>query len=365
MNFWDLYGPSSFLSEIEEGLRAHRAGVVMFPSHHPKGFGETICARLASQAWYRVPLAWNEGENPLDFLFRELGIKLELKERQSAANFVKGLKSTVVLVEDIGASDWPHWKLFLQEYERELRAGTNEQPPLLLCVLKGVDREAARLHAPAIAEYPWSGVVSELDTQVFIRAQLANIDKPGAVRDFSRRIVARLSLWDVELAAKLVPLSIKDLCQPNGLLADIASERKWSKGGKSCWCLGTEDIFEGQLMSHSLWLSINEGSSEVDLRIWHAQASIGLPLVEQRRRQLAARAARYLRFPITVEGEQVYKVEDLEIGQLSYQLFQARCSDRDLTRRVNHLKRVRNKLAHVEVVDPAWLLDTDLIGSGS
>lgn len=362
MNFWDLYGPSKFLSDIEEGLRSNRAGVVVFPVHRPTGFCTSIAERLGRQGWFRVSLGWTKGEHPLGFLFRELTVEIAPREPQSIALLLERLGSIVILVEDIPASDWPAWKHFLKEYELELRRRGDGRAPLLMCALNGVEKEVVGLNAPAIAIYVWTGVVGELDTQIFIRAQALNLDRPSAEREISNRIVARLSLWDIELAAKLVPLSIRDLSQPEGVLQDLARERKWAKGDACSWSSGTEDLFEGRKMQHSLWLSMNGGHADVLFRVWSAQASWGLLLVEQRRRELAPKAARYLRFPIDVNGEVIDKAQDLEIGPLAHQLVRARCSDVDLMRRVRLLRRVRNALAHVEVVDPALLFDTDLVG---
>jgi hypothetical protein len=364
MNFWDLQGPSGFLADIEEGLRANRAGVVVFPAHGPAGFRSTLSARLAQRGWYRVGLSWTEGDHPLNFLFRELGIRLEIKERQSVTLLLQQLESMVIVIDDIPAVDWPEWKRFLQDYERALRLQSNGQGPLLLCVLSGVERDVARLHSAAIAMYYWSGVVSELDALVYIRALTLNLDRPAVEKDITRRMVSRLCLWDITLAGQLIELPINELAQPVGVLSDLARDRQWATGDACSWSKGTEDIFEGQRMHHSLWLSMNCGHSELEFRIWGAQAAVGLPLVEQRRRELAPRASRYLRFPLNIDGEIITSVMGLEIGQLSHQLFLANCKDHELMRKVRFLKNVRNALAHVEVVDPTLLLNSDLVSTG-
>lgn len=362
MSIWDLHGPSKFISNIEEGLRANRAGVVIFPMHRPVGFSASIVERLGRQGWFLNPLDWIEGEYPLNFLFQQLAVPIEPNERQSVALLCDRLGSILIVVDDIQQRDWPEWKRFLMEYELELRRRGNERVPLLLCVLCGVEKEMAVIHAPAISVYPWAGVVTELDTHIFIRSQSLNIDRPTIEKDISSRIIAKLSLWDIDLAAKLLKVDIKDLTSPHITLRELASERKWVRGDSCCWSMGTEDSFEGRTARHSLWLAVNDGGDELEFRVWSAQASVGLLLVEQRRREIAPRAARYLRLPVEVEGEWVSNVQDLEIGQLAHLLILKRCPDMDLMRRVKLLKRVRNALAHVKVVEPALLFDTDLLG---
>lgn len=362
MNFWDLQGPVGFLAEIEEGLRADRAGVAVFPAHGPAGFKSALSARLGQRGWYRVGLSWTPGSHPLDFLFRELNVELGVKERQSLDLLLDRLGSMVVVVDNIPVEDWSAWKQFLQNYERALRLRSDGQVPLLLCLLYGVEKATAHLHSAAISMYYWSGVVSELDVLVYLNSLARNLDRPPAEKDVARRIVSRLCLWDAELASQLIDLPIRELADPLNVLASLASARRWAEGDPCSWSLGTEDVFEGQRMKHSLWLTMNRGDPELKLRVWGAQAAIGLPLVEQRRRELASRAARYLKFPLDIDGEVFQSVMDMEIGRLSHQLAVVRCKDHDLMRRVRFLKNVRNALAHVEVVDPTLLLNADLIG---
>lgn len=365
MNVWDLHGPSEFVSEIEEELRASRAAVVAFPLHRPPGFSDKLSARLDRQGWHRLSLVWRDGDHPVAYLFRELQILLALDERQSVSLFVERLPPMVVMIEDITVSDWPQWKRFLSEYEAELRRREEGDAPLLVCVLSGVDPEDARVRAPAISLHPWVGVISELDTLTYIRAQSARSQRSGVEGEISRRIIARLSLWDVESARSLARLSVKELTRPADILKELAQERGWTAGSVCSWRAGTSNVFEGVQMSHSAWLTMNDERDELAMRIWSAQAAVALPLVEQRRRELTPRAERHLRFPVEIEGEQVNTAKELQIGPLCHLLSVAGCNDRELMRKLHLLKRVRNALAHVKVVDASLLFDPDLVGTSS
>lgn len=363
MNFWDLHGPAEFVSQIEEELRANRAAVVAFPEHGPSGFCEKLGTRLDRQGWHHLVLPWREGDNPLAFLFRELQVPLQHTERQSVLLFVSRLGQMVITINEIGPADWPAWKRFLIEYERELRVRHEGNAPLILCVLAGIEIEDAKVHASAISLHPWSDVVSELDTLTFIRAQFLRADRHGLEGEISRRIVARLALWDVDSVAELMRLSINELTYPTEILKQFAQMRRWESGGKCSWSSGAMNVIDGRTMPHSAWLSVNNANGELDTRIWSAQAAIALPLVEQRRRELAPRGARYLRFPLEIDGEQVFNVIDLQIGPLCHLLSLAGCRDRDLMRKLRSLKNVRNALAHVKVVDPTLLLDAEFLSN--
>lgn len=361
MSFWDLHGPSEFLSEIEADLRANRAVMVALPRTGPTGFSESLASRLDRTGWHRVNLAWRPGDHPTDFLFRELHIELKLSERQSPQMLVAALPSMAILIEGIEQQDWAAWKRFLGAYEQELRRKADVDRPLLVCVLDGIEPDEAKLHTPALALHSWVGVMSEMDMLVYVRSLLNKDKVVGLERDISLRVIAKLALWDVETARMLVQLSAKELARPDGVLKEVAQGRKWGAGTASRWADGSLNFIDGREMPHSAWLSLNDRFGELGVRIWGAQASVALPLVEQRRRELVPRASRYLRFPLKIDGEIIMHAYDLEVGRLSHLLVVAGCRDKELMRRLRLLKSVRNTLAHVEVVDPNLLFDKDLV----
>ena len=85
-------------------------------------------------------------------------------------------------------------------------------------------------------------------------------------------------------------------------------------------------------------------------RIWAAQVSVLLPLVESERRRLLALHKKHWRLPHTrKDGKIIECLENLEIGDMGMQARQFRALETEQWR-LDWLRRVRNALAHNEIV---------------
>ena len=96
-------------------------------------------------------------------------------------------------------------------------------------------------------------------------------------------------------------------------------------------------------------------------RVWAAQAAVLLPLVNEMRVRLIPHCRRCLTLPIEIEsGRWVYDPLDLEVGQLARYLDRADIPRR-LKQHVRWLRDVRNKVAHMEPLEPEEILDPMLV----
>ena len=85
-------------------------------------------------------------------------------------------------------------------------------------------------------------------------------------------------------------------------------------------------------------------------RIWAAQVSVLFPLVERERRRLLDVHRGLWRIPhLRDNGEEIQSLEDLEIGDMASQARWVRTLEIEW-RRLDWLRRVRNALAHNEIV---------------
>ena len=85
-------------------------------------------------------------------------------------------------------------------------------------------------------------------------------------------------------------------------------------------------------------------------RIWAAQVSVLFPLVErERRRLLDVHRNLWLMPHLREDGEEIQSLEDLEIGDMASQARWVRALETEW-RRLDWLRRVRNALAHNEIV---------------
>lgn len=84
--------------------------------------------------------------------------------------------------------------------------------------------------------------------------------------------------------------------------------------------------------------------------IWAAQVSVLFPLVERERRRLLDVYRGRWRIPhIRDDGKEIQRLEDLEIGDMAAQAWQVRALEIE-RQRLDGLRRVRNALAHNEIV---------------
>ena len=122
---------------------------------------------------------------------------------------------------------------------------------------------------------------------------------------------------------------------------------------------GTNLAYAEKLSRHSLARILNSTDHPRD-RIWAAQVAVLLPLVERQRRWfLDAHGALWQLPHVRKDGTQVRRLEDLEIGDLAAQARSSRLLGVD-GERLDWLRRVRNRLAHNDIVP--WATLTSRIG---
>ena len=112
---------------------------------------------------------------------------------------------------------------------------------------------------------------------------------------------------------------------------------------------GTDLAYAERLSRYPL-RRLLETSDHPRERIWAAQVAVLLPLVERERLYLLDARRSFWRLPHTrMDGTEIRSLEDLEIGDMAAQ---ARLNGPLIVERerLNWLRRVRNRLAHNEVV---------------
>ncbi len=88
-------------------------------------------------------------------------------------------------------------------------------------------------------------------------------------------------------------------------------------------------------------------------RVLKAEVAVVLPRLEEQRRDLLSRFTPLLRLPFTTRfGESITNPFDLEIAHIATQLRHPRSGlDTKTRRRLQRMADVRNKLAHMELLD--------------
>ena len=157
---------------------------------------------------------------------------------------------------------------------------------------------------------------------------------------------------------------MESVLAPSDALLQYACGRRWNTATPTSWENGTLDGPSDRPIVHSAILAVaGDDSGSLRRRIWAAQAAVLLPCVEARRIELIPRCRQYLRLPLETDtGKVITDPLDLEIGQLTW------CLDRRQTpltikRQLEFLRDVRNKLAHLEPIEPEDALSSILLSA--
>lgn len=358
---WSLPGPAAFLDQALQGLREGQNLVLASPATMVAELTRALEDRLRDDAWHvRGPLLLSHDAQPQQ-LFEELDLHLP---RRSAAALLERLPaSQLVLIEGVGPAAWPAWVRFLCEYEAASRAVSAFDRPLLVVAADGVPQALMPQRGAALRTLVWDGVIGELEVVTWAVQRLRSRGEPiDPRRRLLARTVARLALWDLDLADFLLEQPAQALFDPlqllRGALDAVASPQPgWEGGGAQC--------FDGEPLTHSLLLAARgDPQGELAMRLWAAQAAEVLPVLEMHRRALAQRMQRTggIRLPLEINGERIGDLADLEIGSLFHLACKHRLSE-DIRRVAGKWRWLRNKLAHLEPLSADESLDPDLLAA--
>ncbi len=310
---------------------------------------------------------YEAGAEPLKVLTEQLYIEPEQWLGWNAAQFVDSLAvGQCIFVDGIADCDWDSWRQFLREFEAASRSKPSDTRPLIIAVARGIPRARFQLACEALAVAPWSGVIGELDTMTYIDQRLRA--RGGTLPKHHKiwvRQIAALAVWDLAIADFLLDLPERELFSPFAALR--AAHAALMPNGRSMtadWHTGGKESFDGiELLHPFVLLSNDDPNRELDLRIWTAQASELLPLIEIRRRELLKPLRQQLPPLLWFDNQKLDSLEDLEIGSLAHVAKRERGVSQVLREHLARLARYRNSLAHLETLGSDEMLDSRLYAS--
>ena len=358
MDIWSLPGPSAFVDDIEDAVRDGASVIARFPSEVPSGLERELKGRLHSLFEWTSIDAYQAGSGPLTFMLQQICPGVSAFEASSITELAvtDSFQGRLVWIEKIDSGMWPDWSRFLRVYSDACRNVDILNRTVFIVLLSG---EAVTGDVPeevALVHCDFRGTVDTLDLFIFAIRQVPASVRCREHRALLAHTVAQVAQWDSLLAEQLLALPLAEALSPEGALRQYALDRGWTVETPECWEKGTVDGPTERPTVHSALLEVCGKSRLVRQRIWAAQAAVLLPLVEERRIGLVSRYGRYLELPIkTEDGRWVDDPLDLEVGHLASYLDRPGSPWR-LRKQVRRLRDVRNKLAHMEPLEPAQAL---------
>ncbi|ABM57571.1 hypothetical protein Veis_1818 [Verminephrobacter eiseniae EF01-2] len=360
MRLWSLPGPSHFLDQAVAALRDGCSLLLPVPAHGLNGLRKALEDRLHFDGWNVAPVVEDDGGDPVEQMFSALGLD-DGNQRRTVALLRQRLDpGQVVLVDRVLPCSWSAWKQFIGEYEIASRSIGMCERPLIVLFTEGVALLEMPQTAVALRALAWNNVVGELDVLLFVTSLLRNGTRPGYELRLVGRMISRLALWDLAVAAYLIERNPEDLFHPAVVLNDALRELGMPAGLDRTWQSGGLQCFDDVQCAHP-FLIVREGDAqqELTMRLWAAQATEVLPALELQRRNLVRLMRGLVATPIDVAGIRYCDLNDMEIGPLSYVAHRQGLSD-NIQRTAEKLKRLRNKLAHLDALDAIDVFDEKL-----
>lgn len=357
--WYALPGPARMLGRITDALDARRSCIVVMPTAGVRDITGAIESATAET------LGWLHGDPecidaPFESIARTVGLEDEHAFESSPELLAEhpDLAGRAFLVRDIPLHAWPGWERFLRRVEPRIRGRDAWQRPLFCCVVRGLPPDRLPREEVALAVIPWDDAFTKTDALLWASMLAADLDEGRLARRVRAAVTAELALWDVDLAERLIRLSLAELLQPDEALRATRDSYQWSGSSEARWESGQRQRFDGVDTRHSADLRRAGDADEVRRRIWRGQVATLFPFVEEQRQRLVRRYAGRLR-PVTAENGERVKPQDLEIGQICWQLVsnggaRIMLEEQQVIRR---LRDVRNDLAHLRTVSAEQLAD--------
>ena len=293
-------------------------------------------------------------------LLKGQGLETQAQDTRDLV-LTNGFDGWAVWIEGISPANWPEWRTFLSEFEAASRARPEIVRSVLVLILRSPNEGSLPANEVALQSLSWRGRVGEFDILLHCADRLEGSRQKHSRRRLLAHCAARVALWDLDLADRLLAERPERVIEPWDVLRSIARERLWQNGTPCTWRDGTMQEFDGIEETHSVYLVGIGDTTKVRRRLWSAQAAVLLPLLEERRQALIPRTSRYLSPPFqTVTGEAIADLAELEIGQICYFLHRDG-ADHGLKRTFRFLRDVRNALAHLEPISAQEALSDEIL----
>lgn len=342
---FNLPGPARFTAGLASLVRGGRSVLVHVPAGQAIDLLPALSAVLEADGYpcHRLP----DMDTPAQAIAWALSAEDEITtdwQRQLLAH--ERFRRSDVFLGELTASTWPAWEVFLKDFEAEAaRWDPFERPRMVLLQRVRLGEDPADAETPLTAVRTWRGQVGELDVRVHVGTRLLSRELFTVQRKLLTEMIIALSLWDLDLADRLLELTPDALSDPLPALVGHARERGWTPETPAAWELGTEEQFDGSLQLHSAYAAITGRIPILGRREWEAQASVVLPLLDRQRRDLVEEGFECFQraFPHATEPADLY---EKDIGRLCHAL-NVHGGPKDLKQWAESLRWYRNELAHL------------------
>lgn len=359
MNFWQLPGPLSFLDDIQQDLLEGRNVVINVPSNAPAGLQFEL-KQLLAKTFAVTELAENGTRTLRDSLIRLLDDEVVATAEDLSTQFLaKHFAGTMFWLEPTEASVLAVLRQELEEFQRMGQAQQHGSRCLFAMYLSGQNASRARLIASSgVAEHAWDDRVTRLDMMLY--AAHAFRRERSVANEVAARVAASVALFDPAVVDRLRVLGVPEIVDAVRVSLYLPEIPEWKLGSLPCWEDGSLARMDGVDVIHPG----HPSQTAIFSLIWRAQLEVLFPLLELRRLELIACFRGLLEVPMdSARVQYIIAIEDLEFSDIHRQLLRLfQRGRRIVSLRELHVietwRRIRNSLAHREVIGADLLLDS-------
>jgi len=303
---WGMPGAQEFLAHVAQDLRNGRSLWILFHDQaDQQGFEEALLEYLESDGvlWVRpIGLASFDGATPIEILREALAVD----QARVLEDLIREDIPDVVVIQSFEESPLEHRQEWFNAMQRWAEACHSMGARKSLCIVTQA-RAVLEIRPPAtdvrLGVHLWWGIPSALETHLICRMATQNSDALSHWREY---LIPSLTAGDLTLGERLWDVVAGSMGEILQCLVLYASERGWSRAatntGWSEWRPippGTDLRPNPQDRSLALWargwlvytpeygeeihsalLATIGNESEIQHRIWRAQAALLLPSID-------------------------------------------------------------------------------------
>ncbi len=347
----DLPGPSQFLEWVGQDLRESKSVLAVVPSCFDDRWVYVVRSSLENDYdWREAPAS------PAEFL-------QDISSRSDGHAFIHpreifeaNICRQGYVLKNPSIQSWMEWAPFLQCFA-ELNRAVDELNRNVFLVTS-VDSRHKLPNELLLSERCIEGFIRREDP-FFHAAQVVEPDESdGLWRRIRMHVCSEIAQWDFHLCEQLCELPTNVLLDPFEWLQEYGKNAGWVglteesdheilRQHGLLFSIGRDEI------RHSALLALNGNKDEIARKVWIAQVRVLFPIIEEQRMRLI----KTLR-AIDPAAIKAWEVEpeiagDLEIGALSYRMSRTRRFKQKLTDYAFKLRKIRNKLAHLQICVPS------------
>jgi hypothetical protein len=356
MQWWQLPGPSSFISEIVSDLREGKNVLVWLPDRTPVGLRDATRSTLCGETMWRTLACESMMTTlPLEWLHQTFSSPetspTELHD-MSCLLRNESFVGQVIWLDGLDPARYACWIDFLSRYAHSCRGVELLRRTVFCLPLCGTIGSQIPSEDVCLSVRKYQGKVTRVDMQLFIEGTIQRTSEDGLLSELKNEIIVSLTLWDSSLAKYLASKSLYELFNVEETIKSSLYECGWihqSGMEDQLWEKGISYRMNGKEVFHPFICN----PDELRHRIWRAQLRVLYPFVEEQRQIILNLFKNRLSVPYTTRfGETIRDVHDLEIGHIeSILTSDGRFTDRSFLNRISKLRTIRNALAHMDIVD--------------